>query len=79
MCVHLYFLDVYENKFRGIFKLLNDTGKMQCLTVKDFVEIAFANWEKSSILARPRDTQNGFIIRHFTGNVLYNTVSQCFM
>lgn len=79
----LLFTDIYENRFKGIFKLLDDTGKMQCQTAVNFVQNIFANWPNNPILAapKPREIQQnagfilGFIIRHFVGDVFYNVVS----
>ncbi|XP_031627793.1 myosin heavy chain 95F-like [Contarinia nasturtii] len=65
-------LDLYENKFKGVFKVLDDTGKIQCQTASNFLQNIFANWENNPILGVPKLQNSGFIIRHFVGDVFYN-------
>lgn len=75
------FQEIYENKVKGIFKLLDNTGKMQSQTEANFLENTFANWPNSQILTIPKPQNihqnSGFIIRHFVGDVFYNVVSTC--
>lgn len=70
---------MFENKHFGIFKVLDDTGKMQSQTASDFVQNSFTYWANSPILVKPKirgfQQNTGFIIRHFVGDVFYNVVS----
>lgn len=67
---------MFENKYFGIFKVLDDTGKMQSQTASDFVQNSFTCWANSPILVKPKIQQNtGFVIRHFVCDVFYNVVS----
>lgn len=79
MRINFTFLDLYENKIHGIFKVLDDTGKMQCQTAAIFVQNIFANWKNSAVLAVPKSQEirhtDGFVIRHYVGDVFYNVVS----
>lgn len=71
-------LDLYENRTKGIFKILDDTIKMQSQTTAIFVQNLFANWANSPTFAVPKTQKflqnDGFIIRHYVGDVLYNVV-----
>lgn len=66
---------------RGIFKLLDDTCKLQCQTSIHFVENILSSWSNHSVIVTPdpknspQKKNSGFEIRHFVGNVLYNAVS----
>lgn len=70
---------MFENKYIGIFKALDDTGKMHSQTASDFIHNIFENWANSPILVKPKlrgiQENTGFIIRHFVGDVYYNIVS----
>lgn len=70
---------MFENKYNGIFKILDDTGKMQSQTTSDFVQNVLNSWTNTPILVRPKirgnEENSGFIIRHFVGEVFYNVVS----
>lgn len=70
---------MFENKYTGIFKILDDTGKMQSQTTSDFVQNVFNNWTNTPILVKAKirgiQENSGFIIRHFVGDVFYNVVS----
>lgn len=72
------FLDLYENKIKGIFKVLDDMNKMPCQTTQVFVQNVFANWSNSPVLAVPKShgiqEEDGFLIRHYVGDVFYNVV-----
>lgn len=72
------FPDVFEDKSRGIFKLLDDVCKIQCQNITNFVKNIFSFWPNHSIIMMPKPTQiqqnTEFIIRHFAGDVLYDTV-----
>lgn len=69
----LLFPDVFENKQKGLFKLLDNCGKLKCKDVGILVQNASTSWENSSrfIVSKSQD----FVIRHFTGDVIYKTVS----
>lgn len=70
--------DVFEDKSRGIFKLLDDVCKIQCQNTSNLVENIFAFWPNHPIIKKPKPTeiqQNaGFVIQHFAGEVLYDAV-----
>lgn len=63
---------------KGIFKVLDDTGKMQCQTNLLFLQNIILNWKNNQILAKPKpqkvQVSDGFIIRHYVGDVFYNVV-----
>lgn len=62
---------------KGIFKILDDAMKIQCQNSEVFLENIFSNWKNHARLMKPKSTEsnhNEFIIRHFSGDVLYNVV-----
>lgn len=69
---------MFENRFKGLFKLLDDTCKMQYQDSKIFVQNVTKTWENDEILVESKTKQcaphSGFIIRHFAGDVFYNAV-----
>lgn len=71
--------DIFENKCKGVFMVLDDTCKMNCHTSANFVQNAMKSWPKNSILVAPKpnkiENNAGFVIRHFLGDVLYDAVS----
>lgn len=70
--------DVFDHKFNGIFKMLDDTIKMPFQRSETFLENIFSRWNSHPRLKKPKPTKwqhNEFIIQHFSGDVLYNAVS----
>lgn len=73
-CKFLFFLDIFEHNSKGIFKLLDDACKIQL----DFVVHFLSCWTNSIVRKpKPKEVQStGFTIRHFAGDVVYQTVSE---
>lgn len=68
-------LDVFDHKFNGIFKILDDATKTQ-LDTKIFFENILSIKHPMIVKPKPTEIQNNeFIIRHFVGDVGYNVVS----
>lgn len=64
---------------KGIFKILDDISKVQCHNIETFVQNIETSWKNSSIIAKPKprsmERNLGFVVCHFSGDVLYNAVS----
>lgn len=69
---------MFENTSKGLFKLLDDTCKIQNQNSENFVHHMFASWSNHQILTKPKPKEIqhniGFKIRHFAGDVVYNAV-----
>lgn len=76
----MFILDVFENKSKGIFQLLDDTCKIQCQNSTNFVENIISSWTNNKIISTPKPKEIhqdlGFKIQHFAGDVCYNAVSR---
>lgn len=82
------FSDLYENSTTGIFCLLGNECKVKNPSLENFTRNVYRNWEGHSafVAIKPsiKDSKyltstNGFIIRHFAGDVTYATVSDLFI
>lgn len=75
--------DIFENKCKGVFIMLDDTCKMARQTSANFVQSALKIWTNNSILVAPKPNKIknnvGFVVRHFLGDVLYDAVSLTFL
>lgn len=72
-------LDIFDDKSNGIFQILDDAIKIQCKNSQIFLENIFTCWKNNARLIKPRKTEsNEFIIRHFSGDVVYDVVSRVF-
>lgn len=68
---------MFDHETKGIFKLLDDTIKIQSQNSEIFLQNIFSNWENHSRLTKPKSSEtrhNDFIIRHFSGDVQYSAV-----
>lgn len=65
---------IAERKF-GIFSLLNDETKMPHPSVRNFTINIHNTWKSSTVLIRhTQNVSDGFMVRHFAGDVFYKTV-----
>lgn len=72
---------MFDHRSKGIFKILDDTMKIQCHSSKIFLGNIFSNWGNHARISKPKITElnhDEFIIRHFSGDVLYNVVGSIF-
>lgn len=74
------FLGLIANKENGIFALLNDESKLNSPSAQKFTLKVHSSWKSFSGLTMPqkKDLGEGFTIRHFAGDVYYNTVIRKF-
>lgn len=69
-----------DNKFNGIFALLNNESKVASPSVRNFTTNVNRFWKSnpSLILSHKKNIEEGFSIRHFAGEVFYDTVNGTF-
>lgn len=74
-----FYLELFEHKTFGIFQLLDDECKMKQPSLKNFMFSVNSRHMITKFPAllpnRPKTEQNCFMIRHFTRDVHYTTVS----
>lgn len=69
-------LDLFDDKYNGIFAHLNNESKMPCPSAKNFTNNVHNSWKSTTFLTVPpkKSIDDGFSIRHFAGDVFYDTV-----
>lgn len=81
--IYLYIfsiLDLFHDKTKGLFTLLNDECTLQKPSIGNFESNLKNAWEKNMIapiswdIRGQKTTGNIFLIRHFTNDVIYSTV-----
>lgn len=65
--------DLFHNKPKGLFTLLNDECALQRPSMKNF-DCNLRNAWKNDMAAPISWTSDAFAIRHFTNDVIYSTV-----
>lgn len=71
-------LDLFDDSTSGIFRILDDSIRMSAQSTTDFIDNVFSKWKGNPNLTRPKSLVSkieGFVIRHFAGDVYYNVVS----
>ncbi|XP_031631814.1 unconventional myosin-VI-like [Contarinia nasturtii] len=63
-------LDVFDHKYNGIFKILDDTMKIQCQSSEVLLQNILLNHPQ--LLKQKGCQRNEFIVQHFAGDVVYN-------
>lgn len=71
------FLGIIDDKYIGILALLNNESKMPNPSDENFTINVHNSWKSSTILTVPqkKNIEDGFTIRHFAGNVSYDSVN----
>lgn len=83
--VFFLILDIFQNKTKGIFTLLNDECMKKTPTTENFTKSLKNAWNEEKFLpiswrvVGQRSKENSFLIRHFTHPVIYSTVSEYLM
>lgn len=73
----MFFLDLIGEKRNGIFALLNNESKLPSPSVTNFTSNVHNLWSSTTVLSTPRhEMLKGFSIRHFAGDVFYDTVNE---
>lgn len=77
-------LDLYHNKSKGLFNLLNDECSLKIPSVQNFTNKLANEWNQGG-RASPisweipgEKSRNVFLIRHFMNNVVYSMVNQMY-
>lgn len=78
----LWTLDLFHNKSKGLFTLLNDECALQRPSVENFKNMLKIAWQRdvaapiSWVIRQKNSNEDVFLIRHFTDNVIYSSVDQ---
>lgn len=75
-----FILDVFHNKTKGIFTLLNDECILKSPSIENFANSLKSAWKEDNNspisweIRRQKSNENMFSIRHFTNDVTYSAV-----
>lgn len=66
-----------DHKYIGIFAHLNNESKLKVPSGKNFTSNVHKSWSSMYLSVKPKKSiEEGFLIRHFAGDVFYDTVSE---
>lgn len=68
-------IDIFDNKTRGLFVLLNDECLLPSPSIANFVKNLKSAWHKEKIVPISWNV-HGFAVQHFTNDVTYSPVLQ---